>query len=202
MLRKPTRPVMVHMPRRDPSHQLPCSTNNIPSRPLPRRPNQRPVLRKRANLAKKQQIPATPGPAPKSSDALPRSVTLSTYAREPYTLLQEILAGNRQRSEVEASFISQIPVLHRRGVPRPVAWEPAWDVKTHRLWKLQHGRYRLLGWDQRKREVLLAYHKSKVRTPLPLGVDEPPDTKRDTFLEIGKPEEGQRHRVSAKWVAV
>lgn len=201
MLRKPTRPTMVHMPRRDPSHQLPCSTDNLP----PRRPNQRPaVRRKRLNLAEKQQISSAPSPAPKSSgetDALPRSVTLSTYAREPYTLLQEILPGNMKLSEVEASFISQIPVLHRRGVPRPVL-QPAWDVKTHRLWKLQHGRYRLLGWDQRKREVLLAYKNSKVRTPLPQDVVEPQDTKGNTFLEIGKPEDGQRHRVSAKWVSV
>lgn len=197
MLRKPTRPTMVHMPRRKPSLQLAGSSHDLPPQSLLRQPNQRSAV--------PRKCPATdPSPSAKSSGVtaeLPRRIILSSYAREPDSLLREILSGKTKDPEPEKNYVAQINVVNQREIRHSV-YQPAWDVRLHRLWKLQPGRYRLLGWDKRQREVLLGYKKVKIRTRLPYGVDEPPVIENNTFLEIGKAEDGQRHRVSVKWVSV
>lgn len=209
MIRKPTRPRMVDPPRRNPSFQLPSKRIDLQPRSILRRPGKQRYggLKKRVHFASGPKTYPVPTPAPETkspaaSTGLPRRVDISTYAREPFSLLREILSEKTKDPEPELFYAAQVPVTTgRRDIQRPAPAFPG--VKLHRLWKLRPGLYCLLGWDKPRREVLIRHHNSVVRTPLPVGVVEPPAATSKTFLEIGRPEDGQRHqRVSVKWVSV
>ncbi len=190
MFRKQTRPKMVNMPRRDPSFQL-------SSRPLDVTP--------RSSLRQPRQLPA-PTPAPKSQSVarMPRRVKISTCAREPFSLLRGILSEKTKELEPEKNYTSQIPVIDQPREIHRLKIKPTFPgYKLHRLWKLQPGLYCLLGWDKPSRELLLRHHNFVFRSFLPNGVMDPPGETMKTYLEIGRPEDGQRlQRVSIKWVSV
>lgn len=197
------------MPRRSPSFQLPSKRIDLQPRSILRRPGkQRSALPKRVHFASGPETCPVPTPAavetksPAASTTLPHRVAISTSAREPFSLLREILSEKTKDPEPELLYATQITVVSgRRDIHQPAPAFPG--VRIHRLWKLRPGLYCLLGWDKPRREVLIRHHNSVVRTPLPDGVVEPPATTSKTFLEIGKPEDGQRHqRVSVKWVLV
>lgn len=196
------------MPRRNPSLQLPANRSDLRVRPIlrltPREQHPR-LPRRTVHFASMVQISPAADPARRTesaSNALPRRVAVTTCAVQPFSFLREILSEKTTDTEPEKKYISSIPVLDRREERRAVTLPAFPGVKIHRLWKLRPGLYCLLAWDKCKREVLLSYKNTKIRTPLPYGVIDPPTTTRATFLEIGQPEVGHKHhRVSVKWIS-
>lgn len=213
MLRKPTRPRMVDMPRRPPSLRL-----------SPRCPNQRlRVKKKRVTFAPEPQFfPSTePAQTAGTSVVMPSRVLVSAYALDARSILRDVLTANsidgkeavnyrleaRQKSPeqdlMQVDEGSEIPVFlplrDRCGATSSPAFA---KFKTHRLWKLLPGVYCLVDSDKHRREVLLRVGKYVVRTPLPDGVPNPPDsdTGKKIFLEIATPRDGLR--VTAKWLSV
>lgn len=196
MIRKQTRPKMFDMPRRDPSFQLSSS------RPLGVTP--RSSLRQPPQRQPRQRPAPAPASTSEPANVMPRRVTISSCAREPFSLLREILSDKTKDLEPEKNYTAQIPVIvEPREIHRP-SFESAFPgFKLHRLWKLQPGLYCLLGWGKASREVLLRHRNFVFKTVLPNGVIEPPDETLKTYLEIGRPEDGhRRRRVTVKWVSV
>jgi len=217
MVRKRTQPTLIHMPRRDPSRQLSSRPIEVSDRiaklqqeqrgqrryHLARTPAQRSVsVLVRPQRRRRQRVhPPARAQVLTSVPVTPNLVKVSTLAREPFSLLREILSERTKEPKPE-DYTSQIPVyaesrdIHRS---RP---KPAFPgFKLHRLWKLKAGLYTLMEWDQTSREVLLRDRNNVFRTPLPAGVVEPPAGPAKTYLEIGRQEDEQR-RVSVKWVSV
>jgi hypothetical protein len=221
VMRKPTRPTLVNMPRRDPSHQL----NSRPldvferltrmqqeqrcQRPAPNSMPGKSTLPQRKQLQQRRKRQARPPvakspqrPAPTPEPVLPRRVRLTSLSREPFSLLREILAGTTKEPEPEKNYSTEIAVItESRDVHRPSRTPAFPGFKIHRLWKLRPGLYSLLEWDKPSRELLLRDRNNIFATPLPAGVKGPPDGTAKCYLEIGRPGDG-RHRVSVKWVTV
>lgn len=208
MFRKQTRPKMFVMPRRDPTFQLSSRPLGVTPRASLRQQRQRPAPTPALNSepvpVQPQRPASTPAAKSQSVNVLPRQVKISTYAREPFSILREILSDKTKDREPEKNYTAQIPVIvEPREIRRP-KFETAFPgFKLHRLWKLQPGVYSLLGWDKPSREILLRHRNSVFRSCLPNGVMEPPGETMKTNLEIGRPEDGQRRwRVTVKWVSV
>lgn len=218
VVRKRTRPTLIVVPRREPSYQLPHRQLEVSERigklqqeqrgqrryhyartplqkpvPVLDRPRQRrwrPARPARARVMK---------PVPVTSTL----VKVSTLAREPFSLLREILSTKKCEPTPDTSgYTSQIPIyaesreLHRA---RHVPAFPGYQLC--RLWKLKAGLYTLLDWDHFSREVLLRDRNNVFRTPLPAGVMEPPTGPAKIYLDIGGTTHEQR-RVPLKWVSV
>lgn len=187
MFRKQTRPKIVDMPRRKPTFQVFSGHKATPQ------------------ISLRQPEHPVPTPLPKTVAEMPKQVLLSSNAQEPFSLLREILQqGKTQDPEPEKHYSCRIPVIDEPRENRRPKFKTAFPgFKLHRLWKLQPGLYCLLRWEKASREVLLRHRDFVFRTSLPHGVMEPPAKTKTTYLEIGKPEDGQRlRRVSAKWVSI